>query len=92
MNTVLVWVLMLHSINGGVTTYDNIANWDDCERLRKRTVAAATRSSDGYEYVSGSCTQINKIVITAPAPTVNVTSPEIKIPPAQVRVIIKDKK
>jgi len=90
MNTIAVWVLVLNNSAGGMMMYDNIANWEDCERLRIRS-SQATNRSDGYLYVSGACTQINKILILATAPTINVSPAEIKVLPAPVKVIIKDK-
>jgi hypothetical protein len=89
MNTILVWVLIMNSNSGGMIMYDNIANLDDCERLRKRAEQAATRSSDGYKYVTGSCTQINKIVIAQPAPTINVQPSPPAAVTIQNRVIVR---
>jgi hypothetical protein len=83
---------VLNSSSGGMVMYDNLASWDSCERLRLRA-SAATNRQDGYSYVSGACTQVEKFV-PAPAsgPVVNVSPAEIKVPAPQVRVIIKDKK
>lgn len=86
---ILVWVLVLHSQHGGVVIYDNLASQDSCERLLSRAKAGLVT---GYSHQLGdSCTQVEKLVPAQLAPVVDVSPAEIKVPPPQVRVIIKEK-
>jgi hypothetical protein len=72
MDTVLVWMLVLMNHNGGISQTNNIATWEDCERMRLRAEAAAPSRN----YVSGSCTQIGILV---PKPMVVTVQPSTAV-------------
>ena len=83
--TILVWTLTLFNPgNGGVAIQDNIASWQDCERMRIRAV----RVDDVYasSRLLGACTQVRKVVVVPDAPVVKVTPPQITVTPAPVIV------
>lgn len=94
MNTVLVWVMILVSHQGGITKVENIANFEDCERLRERTEWAVRQTrSDSWQYAKGSCTQVAILVPKQPdvkPPTITV-KPSIIVQPTPIKntVIIR---
>ncbi len=88
----LVWVLVLHSWDGGMVVYDNLASQDSCERLLSRSKASSSDRRQGSGTVSGTCTQVEKFVPAQVTPVVNVSPSEIKVPAPQVKVIIKEPK
>lgn len=87
---ILVWVLVLNSWDGGMVVYDDLASQDSCERLLSRATAA--KLPNRGRTLAGSCTQVEKFVPAPAAPVINVSPGEIKVPPPQVRVIIKEPK
>ena len=89
---ILVWVLVLHSWDGGMVVYDNLATYDSCDRLLKRSVASGYERRSQSGTVNGTCTQVEQFVPAQVAPVVNVSPAEVKVPAPQVRVIIKEKK
>lgn len=90
---ILVWVLVLHSWDGGMVVYDNLASYDSCDRLLRRSVASGNERRSQSNTINGSCTQVEKFVPAASAaPVVNVSPAEIKVPAPQVKVIVKEVK
>ena len=89
---ILVWVLVLHSWDGGMVVYDNLATYDSCDRLLKRSVASGNERRNQGGTINGTCTQVEKFVPAQVAPVVNVSPAEIKVQPAPVKVIIKEPK
>ena len=92
MMKILVWVLVLHSWDGGMVVYDNLASYDSCDRLLKRSVNPDVKYRTDGTRVAGTCTQVEKFVPAQVAPVVNVSPAEIKVPAPQVKVIIKEPK
>lgn len=90
MTSVLVWILIMHSWDGGMVKVENIATWEDCERLRQRVTHSGTLRRDGDRTVLGACTQVAILVpkATAPAPVV-VNVPQQPAPVVNNRVIIR---
>lgn len=90
---VLVWVLILHSWDGGMLKIENIRSFEDCERIRLRAMASGNERRDHTNRtINGSCTQIGLLmpkpaVSTAPAITVNV--PPQPAPVVNNRVIVR---
>ena len=78
MSTTLVWVLVLISWDGGITKFDNISNWEDCERVRKR-VEFSTYEKWNRQPVVGTCTQVGVLVPTSQPTTVNVSPPQVTV-------------
>lgn len=85
MSSVLVWVLILSSWDGGMLKVENIATWEDCERLRQRAEHAPSAKWQRGTLV-GSCTQVSLLVPTAAAPTINVAPPTVNVAAPQVTV------
>ena len=82
MSTVLVWILVLSSYQGGMIKIENIATFEDCERLRLRAEHASfvgTSKSDRWKTVSGSCTQVPILMQPTAAPVINVPPPPAPI-------------
>lgn len=70
MTAIAVWMLMLVNYDGGLMKVENIATFEDCERLRLRSeqaAAAAWNKNGGYRRVVGSCTQVTILVPAQPA-------------------------
>lgn len=81
MNTVLVWVMILVSHQGGITKVENIANFEDCERLRERTEWAVRQTrSDSWQYAKGSCTQVAVLI-----PKTDAKQPNINVQPTPIK-------
>jgi hypothetical protein len=81
MSTVLVWILILSSFQGGMLKVENIATFEDCERLRLRAEHASfvgTSKSERWKTVSGSCTQV---------PIMQPAAPVINVPPTTAPII-----
>ena len=92
MNTILVWVLILHSWDGGMIMKDNIADYDSCDRMLKRAMASGNERRNQGGTVNGSCTQIRVLVPAAPAvqaPVINVLPAPAPAPIIKNNVIIK---
>lgn len=88
MKTVLVWILIMHSWDGGMLKVENIASWEDCERLRQRATASADERRNGRNTILGSCTQVGLIVPVQAQPiTVNV--PPQAAPVVNNRIIVR---
>ena len=83
--TALVFVMTITTYSGGTETVTDIATWSDCERLRMRAEAVATKTGASN---AGSCTQIRKVFVL-PDPVqanVKVTPPAVTVTPAPVVV------
>lgn len=90
MSTVLVWILILHSWDGGMLKVENIATWEDCERMRQRVEHSGNvRRTQSYAgmTVTGSCTQVG-ILVPNPVP-VTVNIPAQKTPIVNNRIIVR---
>ena len=91
---ILVWVLILHSWDGGMLKIENIRSFEDCERIRLRAMASGNERRDHTNRtINGSCTQIG-ILVAKPVPAAPIT---VNVPPQpapvikNVTVIRKDK-
>lgn len=83
MNTIYVWILILHSWDGGMLKVENIASWEDCERMRLRAEASAfVRRTGGA--ITGACTQVG--ILVPPPPTINI--PALPAPVVNNRIIM----
>ena len=89
--TYLAYILILSSWDGGMAKIENIANFEDCERLRIRTEQAAI-GVHNRRPVSGACTQVNVLYLKAPeqkSPVINVQVPKQEAPVVHNRVVIR---
>lgn len=89
-----MWVLVLHSWNGGMIMKDNIFDYDSCDRMLRRAIASgeAVRNGGGTA-VSGTCTQMRvfvpKAAVPPPASVINVLPAPTVAPVIKNNVIIK---
>lgn len=88
MKTILVWVLMAVSSDGGFTMYDNIATQESCDRLRSRLISAGT-FGDRRRAVDATCTEVRKVVFISEPPIVNVLPASSPAPTVKNTVIVR---
>jgi hypothetical protein len=91
MKTVLVWILIMHSWDGGMVKVENIATWEDCERMRQRVTHSANdrRYGSAAATVTGACTQVGILVPATTAPQIVVNVPPQPAPVINNRVIVR---
>jgi len=91
MDIILVWVLVLHSWDGGMLKIDNIADYDSCDRMLRRAIASAADRRDGTgRTINGTCTQMKLLV--PKAASINVLPASAPAPTIKNFVVIKEKK